>query len=100
MSQRRIMLDTLERDDTKIMVTKTMDKDDLWSEVFGSGWEYMSWWVGAKFLEGDWDKHGQVIMSYLDPDDPTETKALTKRLDIVNIANAYSSLMTLSLIHI
>lgn len=88
------MLDTLERDDTKILVSMPRDKDDLWSEVFGSGWEHMPWWVGAKYLEGDWDKSGQVIMSFLDPDDPTESTSLTKRLNIVDIANAYSSLMS------
>lgn len=93
------MLDTLEKDDTKILICIPRDKDDLWSEVFGSGWEHMPWWRDAKYLEGSWDKHGQVIMKFLDPDDPTESTTATKRVNIVDIANAYSSLMSTGYTH-
>jgi len=93
------MLDTLERDDTKILVSKAMDKDDLWSSVFGSGWEYMDWWRNVKYLEGDWDKSGQVVVTFLDPNDVTESKTATKRLNIVDIANAYSKLMAMGYTH-
>lgn len=82
------MLDTVERDDTKILVCHAVNKNELWSDVFGSGLEHYEWWLGVEFLEGDWNVSGIAKVTYLNEDN----KRASKLIGIVDIANAYSSL--------
>jgi hypothetical protein len=92
-------MDTLERDDTKILICFAKDKNDLWSEVFGSGWEHSPWWVDIDLGEGGWEKHGTAVIEYLNPDDPEEVKALTKTITVVDLANAVSALTEIGWTH-
>jgi len=84
------MSDLLQRDDTKILICFAKDKDDLWSDIFGGGWEYMEWWVNVDYQGGDWEKHGKAVITYMNPDDPSTT--LSKELTVVDLANAWSAL--------
>lgn len=49
--------------------------ENLWSEVFGSGFETWEWIRGVRYLEGDWDVPGKVRVKIEDPDDEGKTKA-------------------------
>jgi hypothetical protein len=77
--------------DDKILVMAPVDKDELWSNIFGSGYEYATegWLYSIDFPEGDWEKHGVAEVKYEDPDTGTATR---KTLTIVDIANAVSDL--------
>ena len=41
----------------KITIPKRIDADELWSDVFGSGWETYEWWYGHRYEDGE----GQYI---------------------------------------
>lgn len=54
-----------------------VDKEELWSAIFGSAYETHHWWRGEKFADGaDWDTIGDVTLTAYDPDD--ESKTITK----------------------
>lgn len=84
-------MDTVTKHDTMIPVTIAMDKDEVWSNIFGSGFEILvdEWVHSIVFLEGDWDKHGVVELKYEDPNTGNQVR---KTLTIVDIANAVSNL--------
>jgi hypothetical protein len=84
----------LERDDSKILVCRAVDKNELWADVFGSGWEYSPWWISVDFTNGDWEEHGEAVIKYLDPDDADEQQTATKTVTITDLANACSKLET------
>lgn len=86
------MVDTLERDDTKVLVCHAVSKNDLWSDVFGSGWEDAPWWMDIEFIDCDWETHGQAKVTCLDPDDPDEQMTMTKVITVIDLANAVSAL--------
>lgn len=54
-----------------------IEKDDLWSDVFGSGWEMMPWWQGIGYEgEADWETPGVArltIYTDMDTDDTCDT---------------------------
>lgn len=63
---------------------------DLWSNVMGSGWEYMGWWSSVDYLEGsDWDIVGSFDITANNPDDSTEPEQ-TKRFNIDDLARGYA----------
>lgn len=48
----------------KITIPKRIDADELWSDVFGSGWETYEWWYGHRYEDGaDWDKAGVAVIT-------------------------------------
>ena len=93
------MSDVMERDDTKVLICVAKDKDEVWSNVFGSGWEYLDWITSVTYKEGDWDTHGIAVVTYLDPEDPREEATLSKELTVVDLANAWSNLTTSGWVH-
>ena len=56
-----------------ITVTTWIADDELWSRVFGGGWESMGdWWVSCEWHDGtDWDRPGRVTLRCDDGDDGT-----------------------------
>lgn len=74
----------------KVTLTKqssvTLDADDLWSAVMGSGWETWPWWQSVKYLEGDWDVPGRVQVSIDDPD--AEDAALVRVITLSALIDA------------
>jgi hypothetical protein len=61
----------------------------LWSAVFGSSFETWDWWVGIKYVEGDWDVPGHVRLSILDPDDPEGSPLITANIRMENVRKAF-----------
>lgn len=94
------MIDTLERDDTKVIICHAINKDDLWSDVFGSGWEEAHAFRDVEFLDGcDWETNGQAKVTCLDPDDPSEQETMTAVITVIDLANAWSDLTTRGFTH-
>jgi hypothetical protein len=73
-------------EDKKVLVPIYIDKDELWSEVFGSAYESMDWWLDEEFLTGDWEHHGEVRISYEDEDENPQKMILK----IEDIARGYA----------
>lgn len=88
------MSEGLERDDSKVLICRAVDKDDLWADVFGGGYEFLPWWRDVTFPNGDWETHGTAVVTVLDPDDPDEQETITKELTVTDLANAWSALTT------
>lgn len=58
-------------DKVTVSVRIKMDRDELWSRVWGADpWSFGSWWHDARFLEGEWDKAGQIKVTLDDPEYP------------------------------
>lgn len=46
-----------------------VDARELWSNVFGSGFETYPWWDAVEYYDGaDWDTPGSVRLWVIDPD--------------------------------
>jgi hypothetical protein len=76
--------------DNTVVIPRVIDKDELWSEVFGSAWEMNEWWLDYSFVEGNWDKHGSVSITAINPlDDGKVTRVLT----IDDIVTAYTEIV-------
>jgi hypothetical protein len=44
--------------------------NDIWADIFGSGYEYLDWIESIRFKKGaDWDVAGEVAISYVSQDD-------------------------------
>ena len=84
-------MDVKVKDETKVLVMTAIDKDELWSEILGSGYEEFvdDWVYSIEFLEGSWEHHGVVQFKYEDPETGEPT---SKTLTIIDIANAVSDL--------
>jgi hypothetical protein len=84
-------METEIKDATKILVMTPVNRDELWSSIFGSGYEYSTegWLYSIDFTEGDWEKHGVAVVKYEDPDTGTATR---RTLTIADLANAVSDL--------
>jgi hypothetical protein len=79
-------------DEKKLVVVPiTYDADEIWSDVFGSGYEYCPWWVGVKYSDGaDWDKHGVATIKHWGKED--EDVLEVTKITIEDIAKAYATL--------
>lgn len=53
----------------KQVIEVEVDPEELWTEVFGSGYETWPWWNMVTFSEGDWETPGVAWLSIIDPDD-------------------------------
>ena len=49
-------------------ITIEIPDDELWSEIFGSGFSTLPWWKEALFINCDWDEPGVVDLTMQDPD--------------------------------
>ena len=76
-----------------VTVTVEIEADDLWSAVFGSGFESdpvsLAWLVDYSFVEGDWDKSGIVKITYRNAED--EEVAESKTYNVQDLAAALSN---------
>jgi hypothetical protein len=57
----------------KVRVTVDVPSKELWSSVFGSGFESDpvndAWLAGLRFIEGSWDVPGLIELEYLGEDE-------------------------------
>lgn len=66
----------------------SITRDELWSEVFGSGYEAVvdEWLVAERFIDGDWETPGTVQLVV---EDPEEDGHITKAIDADDLYRAY-----------
>jgi len=74
----------------EVIIPRVINKDELWSNVFGSGWEMAEHWIDYSFLEGDWDKHGTVCLT---AENPIDGGTVTYTLTIDDIVEAYKAVI-------
>lgn len=76
----------------KVVVPLALDTDEIWSDVFGSGYEYSPWWVRVSYSPGaDWDVAGTATIKHWGKDDDTVLEIT--QVTIEDIANAYAKLI-------
>lgn len=82
-----------EKNTESIVIPIVMDKNYLWSNVFGSWNGAFPWWVSIEYFgDTDWDTYGAVKITYLvDVDNSEETAS--KILRVEDIADAYASVV-------
>lgn len=81
----------MSNDKDKVVVPLTMDADEIWSDVFGSGYEYSPWWVRVSYSNGaDWDKHGVATIKHWGKEDDNVLE--TTKVTVEDIAKAYATL--------
>lgn len=73
-----------------VKVSREMDRDELWSNVFGTAGESWSWWRGIAYRDGaTWESPGEsghVILRVEDPDN--DGKVIEKRVGIDDVVCA------------
>lgn len=75
----------------KVTIPMQVEAEELWSDVFGSGWEYFEWFTAIKYEEGsDWDKPGTVLIKSWSPTD--EDKRIITRITLDDVVEAYTTL--------
>ena len=80
-----------------VQVPVTIDAQDLWSETFGSGWEYVAVEVDVDFQDdAAWDKPGTAIVTIGDEDDEERQ---TATITVQDLANAYGKLVAMGYHH-
>ena len=58
-------------------ITLEVDDQELWSAVFGSGWEsFGSHWHEVEWLEGNWETVGKVRLVAIDENTEETTEAV------------------------
>lgn len=84
----------------EVKVAKSVDAVDLWSAVFGSGWETVASWLRKVKLEGDeadWDVPGAVTITAENPhaliDDIDDDPTIEATLVLEDIAKAVSEVL-------
>ena len=74
----------------KHVIEVEVDPAELWSEVFGSGYETWPWWNMVTFSEGDWDTPGVAHLSIIDPDEgPLSTDVTVAEVNMERLVWAY-----------
>ena len=75
-----------------VVVPLAMDADEVWSDVFGSGYEYSPWWYKVTFSSGaDWDKAGTATIKHWSKD--SEDTLETTKITVEDLAKAYATLI-------
>lgn len=76
-------------------LTRTPEaSEELWSNIFGGGWDTLPWWSDFVYFDGaDWDRIGRVRLTALDPDSGV-TDEVSKTLGIDDLATAYARCIT------
>jgi hypothetical protein len=75
----------------KVTIPVQVDAAELWSNVFGSGWDSWWWWRGVKYLgSADWDKPGLVSITAADPElwDDERDATITKTFSITDLTKS------------
>jgi hypothetical protein len=79
-----------------VQVPVMVDAASLWSETFGSGWEYSSVAVRVKYHEGtDWETPGSATVTIGGGDDERHSATIT----VQDLANAYGKLIAMGYHH-
>jgi hypothetical protein len=79
-----------------VMIPVTVNAEDLWSNVFGGGWEYSSVRITVKYSEGaDWQTMGSANVTI--GDDAEERKTAT--VTVQELAEAYGKLVAMGYHH-
>ena len=74
------------------IVPLVVDVDEVWSDVFGSGWEESPWWVRIHYGDGDWDKPStSVVMKHWGKEDDNVLETTTLTID--QVIAAYAKLL-------
>lgn len=78
----------------KITIPLTIDADEVWSDIFGSGWEYSDWFVGVKYHDGgDWDIPSNITIRHWDPETEGE-RVISTDLSVKQVLEAYAKLLS------
>ena len=75
---------------TKVTIPITVELEDLWSDIFGSGWEYSDWFVHIDYGDGDWDRPSTIVVKHFSKDD--EEIVMRTTLTVEDVVNAYAKL--------
>ena len=69
-----------------------IDIEELWSETFGSGWEYAEFDIRVKYADGtDWDKPGNSAVAIHNGD-----QWVIKQVGIATLFDAYKALKAMA----
>jgi hypothetical protein len=79
-----------------VTIPVTVNAQDMWSSVFGSGWEYSPVRITVKYGEGaDWETMGTAQVTI--GDDAEERKTAT--ITVQELAEAYGKLVAIGYHH-
>jgi hypothetical protein len=68
-----------------------MEINDIWADIFGSGYEYLDWIESVRFKDGaDWDVAGTVVITYENPENTFST--LTEAFSVDEVLKAYKTI--------
>jgi len=71
-----------------VIAEVAVDKQELWSNIFGSAYESHRWWLGEEFAEGaSWEVVGDVTLTAWSEQD--EDKEVTKSFKPDDIFDAW-----------
>jgi hypothetical protein len=73
-----------------IVVPVAVDADDVWTEVFGSGWENSEWFKSVEFIDCDDETAGKAKITHYGIDDDNVIEETTITID--DIVDAIHSL--------
>lgn len=79
-----------------VQVPVTINAEDLWSETFGSGWEYAEVAIRVRYQDGaTWETPGVASVTIGDTPEERQTAELT----VQDLANAYGKLIAMGYHH-
>lgn len=77
----------------KITIPLEIDVEEVWSDIFGSGWEYSDWFVNVIYHDGgDWDKPSRITVKHWDPETEGE-RVIKTDLSVEQVLQAYAKLL-------
>lgn len=65
-------------------VATEVPDENVWSNIFGSGFLQYPWWLGAEYVAGDWDTPGVVDLEIEDPNFEEDSGHTVKHLVNMN----------------
>ena len=76
-----------------VIVPMRFDADELWSQIMGAGWDIWDWWVGCKYVGGDWDKHCTLVVTSWGEDEGDDPNLyITREITIDDVVLALEAL--------
>jgi uncharacterized protein YwlG (UPF0340 family) len=79
-----------------VTIPVTVNAEDMWSNVFGSGWEYSSVPITVKYGAGcDWEHMGTALVTIGEDEEDRQTRNLT----VMDLAEAYGKLIAMGYHH-
>jgi hypothetical protein len=65
---------------------------DFWSNILGSSWESMEWWVSVEYdSDSDWDKVGSLTITAIEGLESDEETSITKTITLDSLVEAYAN---------